>query len=69
MPITAAGVSAAGSLLGALGGIFGQRSANQTNIRLAREQMAFQDRMSNTAVQRRMADLRRSGINPILPGS
>ena len=58
-----------GSAIGGMFGYKGQKDTNVASAQQAQKQMDFQKQMSNTAVQRRMADLKKAGINPILAGS
>lgn len=57
-----AGVDAVGMGLNYIG----QKKANEAGLQSAREQMEFQERMSSTAHQREVADLKAAGLNPAL---
>lgn len=59
-------IAAAGSLAGSGLSARSGRDINQRNLQIAREQMAFQERMSNTAYSRAAADMENAGLNRIL---
>ena len=66
MSILGAAAAAVAPIVGGIVSAKGAASSNEANLQIARENRRFQRKMSNTAYQRSMADMRRAGLNPIL---